>query len=63
MFKMLLISIVVMPVLLGIWAARSRSRRRGVVVLLALVLGYDALYFLLLYYVRMRWVGWGSITG
>jgi hypothetical protein len=63
MFKLLLISIVVMPVLLGIWAARSRSRRRGFALLLALVFGYDALYFVLLYYVRMRWVGWGMIGG
>jgi hypothetical protein len=63
MFKLLLISIVVLPVVLAIWAASMRSRRRGLVLLLALVLGYDALYFLLLYYVRMRWVGWGSIAG
>ena len=63
MFKMLLISIVVMPVVLGIWTAGNRSRRRGLVLLLAFMLGYDALYFLLLYYVRMRWVGWGSIAG
>jgi hypothetical protein len=63
MFKLLLISIVVMPVVLGIWAAANRSRRRGLVLLLVLVLGNDALYFLLLYYVRMGWVGWGSIAG
>jgi hypothetical protein len=63
MFKLLLISIVVVPVLLGIWTAAARSRRRGSLMLLAFVLGYDALYFLLLYYVRMRWVGWGSMAG
>jgi len=63
MFKLLLISIVVVPVVLGIWAAATRSRRRGLLLLLAFVLGYDALYFLLLYYVRMRWVGWGAMAG
>jgi len=63
MFKLLLISIVVVPVVLGIWAAATRSRQRGLLLLLAFVLGYDALYFLLLYYVRMRWVGWGSMAG
>ncbi|HET6899597.1 MAG TPA: hypothetical protein VFK70_14675 [Vicinamibacteria bacterium] len=63
MFKLLLISIVVVPVVLGIWAAATRSRRHGLLLLLAFVLGYDALYFVLLYYVRMRWVGWGSMAG
>lgn len=55
MFKLLLISIVLVPVLLGIYAATHCSRRRGPLVLLALVLGYDLLYFLMLFYLRVRW--------
>jgi hypothetical protein len=58
MFKLLLISIVAAPVLLGIHAARARSTRRGFFRLLGLVLTYDALYFAMLYYLRIRWVGW-----
>jgi hypothetical protein len=58
MFKLLLISIVVAPVLLAMKAARSRDRRRGVQLFLALVLGYDVCYVLMLYYLRVRWVGW-----
>ena len=60
MFKLLLISIVIVPVLLGMQAAASRSRQRGLVLLLAVLLVYDALYLLLLYYLRVRWVGWTS---
>ena len=59
MFKLLLISVVVVPVLLGIQASKKRSGRRGFVMLLAFVLTYDVVYFLMLYYVRLRWVGWG----
>ena len=62
MFKLLLISIVVAPVLLAMKAARSHAGRRGPL-LLALVLGYDVLYWLMLYYLRLRWVGWGSDAG
>jgi hypothetical protein len=58
MFKLLLISIVIVPVLLGMHAAAGRSRQRGLVLLLALLLVYDALYLLLLHYLRVRWVGW-----
>jgi hypothetical protein len=60
MFKLLLISIVIVPVLLGMQAARGRSRRRSVLVLLAFVLTYDALYWVMLYYLRVRWVDWGT---
>ena len=63
MFKLLLISIVVAPVLLAMKAARSRGGRRGVPLLLALVLGYDLLYWLMLYYLRLRWVAWGGGAG
>lgn len=56
MFKLLLISIVIVPVLLGMYAATHGSQRRGPLLLLALVLGYDAFYFLMLFYLRYRWV-------
>jgi hypothetical protein len=58
MFKLLLISIVAAPVLLGVHAARIRGTRRGVFRLLGLVLAYDSLYVAMLYYLRIRWVGW-----
>lgn len=59
MFKLLLISVVLVPVLLAIQASKKRSLRRGFFLLLGFVLAYDVFYFLLLYYVRLRWVGWG----
>jgi hypothetical protein len=59
-FKLLLISIVIVPVLVGIRASRTRRGSRGLGLLLASVLTYDALYWLMLYYLRTRWVGWGS---
>jgi len=58
MFKLLLISIVAAPVLLGMQAAKTRSTRRGFFRLLGLVLAYDTVYFAMLYYLRIRWVGW-----
>jgi len=57
MFKALLISIVIVPVLLAMVAARSRRERTGLVRLLAFVLAYGALFVLMLYYLRHRWVG------
>jgi hypothetical protein len=57
MFSKFLLSIVVAPVLLGILAARVRLQRSGMTQLLALVAAYDALFILLLYYLRYRWVG------
>jgi hypothetical protein len=60
MFKLLLISIVIVPVLLGMQADRSGRGRHGLGLLLALVLAYDVAYWLMLYYLRVRWVGWGS---
>jgi hypothetical protein len=59
MFKLLMISVVVVPVLLGIKASKKRNGRRGFGMLLAFVLTYDVFYFLMLYYLRLRWVGWG----
>ncbi|HXB57376.1 MAG TPA: hypothetical protein VN461_21625 [Vicinamibacteria bacterium] len=58
MFKLLLISIVMVPVLLGMQTAKSRSERRGLSILLALMLTYDVLYVLMLFYLRVRWVDW-----
>ena len=57
MFKLFLISIVAAPVLLGMLAARA-AKRRGIWVLLAGLAAYDILYVLMLYYLRVRWVGW-----
>jgi hypothetical protein len=56
MFKLFLISIVIVPVILGMSAATLASRRRGAVLLLALVLAYDLVYFVMLHYLRHRWV-------
>jgi len=58
MFKLLLISIVVMPVWLGMQAAGRRSRRRGLLLLCAVLLTYEVLYLVMLYYLRIRWVPW-----
>lgn len=60
MFKLLLISIVIVPVLLAMQAAKGHRGRHGLGLLLGLVLTYDVLYWLMLYYLRVRWVGWGS---
>jgi hypothetical protein len=58
MFKVLLISIVAVPVVFGMKAAACRSRRRGLLLLLTLVLTYEVFYLVLLYYLRVRWVAW-----
>jgi hypothetical protein len=58
MFKLLLISIVMVPVLLGMQTGKSRSERRGLFLLLGLMLTYDVLYVLMLFYLRVRWVDW-----
>jgi hypothetical protein len=57
MFKTVLISIVIVPVLLAMQAAGSRQARRGVLALLSLLLVYDVMYLVLLYYLRVRWLG------
>jgi hypothetical protein len=57
MFKALLISIVAVPVLLAIMAARSRRERAGLVRLIGFVLAYNTLFMLMLYYLRRRWLG------
>jgi hypothetical protein len=58
MFKLLLISIVIVPVLLGMRSATaSRAGGRGLQVLLVLLLAYDLLYMLMLIYLRFHWIG------
>ena len=56
MGKTLLISIVIVPVLLGILAARSRRESRGLLWLAVFVITYNLFYLLLLSYLRRRWV-------
>lgn len=56
MFKSLLISVVIVPVLLGMQAARNRREGRGLLQLLACLLAYNVLYMLMLYYLRRRWL-------
>jgi hypothetical protein len=56
MFKWFLISIVFAPVAAGLLASRKRGRA-GLVGLLAGLLLYDVCYIVLLYYLRVRWVG------
>jgi len=55
-FKWLLISIVIVPVLLGVHAATSRRGPRGLPVLLGGLLLYDVLWLFMLYYLNYRWV-------
>ena len=57
MFNLLLISVVVVPVGIGMQAAARLGLRRGLVVLLGLVLAYDLFFLLMLYYLRIRWIG------
>jgi len=54
-FKWLLISIVIVPVLLGVHAAASRRGPRGLPVLLGGLLLYDLLWLFMLYYLNYRW--------
>lgn len=56
MFTTLLLSIVIVPVLLGMRLAGTRKMRRGLAVLAGLLLTYDVLYVLMLYYLRRRWL-------
>ncbi len=56
MFKSLLISVVAVPVLLGMLAARSRREGRGLAQLLVCLFAYNLLYMIMLYYLRRRWL-------
>lgn len=57
MFKYLLISIVIVPVLLGIKAANGRRGPRGFPALMVSWLLYSVLWVGMLYYLKQRWVG------
>lgn len=57
MFKNLLVSIVLVPVLFGMYSASTRRVGAGLIRLLVLFFVYDVLYLLMLYYLRIRWVG------
>lgn len=57
MLKYLLISIVIVPVLLGIVAADRRVGQRDIRLLVTGWLVYSALWIGLLYYLKMHWVG------
>lgn len=54
MAKAILLSVVVVPVLLGLRAASDRRPRRGLVRLLTLVLLFDVLYAAALYYLYLK---------
>jgi hypothetical protein len=56
MGKAFLASVVIVPVLLGMYAAKSRRLRRGLWQTLASVLAFAVLYVLLLYYLRVHWL-------
>ena len=57
MFKLLLISVVIVPVFLGMLVASRVGARRGLPALIALFLAYDIGFLFMLYYLRLRWVG------
>lgn len=57
MFPLLLLSIVIVPVVLGAVAARAGDARRGLLFLLACLLAYNTIYLVMLHYLRHRWVG------
>jgi len=56
-FKYLLISIVIVPVLLGIKAADIRSGSRGLRVLIGAWGLYGTLWLAMLYYLKHHWIG------
>jgi len=57
MFKALLNAVVIVPVVLGILAARTRRRQEGLVLVVASMLAFSGFYLLLMYFLRYRWVG------
>jgi hypothetical protein len=52
--KALLLSVVFVPILLGMWAASARRARSGLVRLVAAVFLFDGVYALSLYYLYLR---------
>jgi hypothetical protein len=57
LLKLLLISIVIVPALLGVKAANARVGPRGLRALKTGWLLYGVLWVCLLYYLKHRWVG------
>jgi hypothetical protein len=57
MFKGVLVSVVILPVLLGMAGGRMRRESHGLVLLVGSLFIFDVLYLLLLYYLRVKWVG------
>jgi hypothetical protein len=57
MFKLLIITVVFVPILLGMFGAAARRRMQGLALFLGLLLAYNVLYMAMLYYLRIRWVG------
>jgi hypothetical protein len=49
-------SVLVVPILLGLELGRRRRRRGSLGVMLVLLLAYDILYMLFLYYISGQWV-------
>jgi len=56
-FKYLLISIVIVPVLLGVKAANTRAGPRGLPMLVGGWMLYCAFWMAMLYFLRQRWLG------
>ncbi len=56
LLKLLLMSLVFAPVMLGIWMASSRRGRQGFPLLVGVLFIYSVFYLLLLYFVRYRWL-------
>lgn len=56
MLKMIFQSILIVPVMLGLELGRQHPRRRSLPLLLALLLGYYALYMVVLHHIRGRWI-------
>jgi hypothetical protein len=56
-FTFLLMSIVIVPVLLGVKAATSRGGLRGYQMLLTGWVLYGVVWLSMLYYLEHRWVG------
>ena len=50
-------TILAFSILLGMFAARNRKESRSVAILLGSVFLFDVCYMLLIYYLRIRWVG------
>jgi len=56
MGKALLITVVVVPVLLGVVAGRNLRFRRGLRQLVIMTLAFNLAYMLILYYLSYKWL-------